>query len=94
MMMMNQYTAEQPLHGQVVDVAGDAVADATVFVTSAPEPVPDIAAISDADGRFAFDSLPAGAYRIKAIGPDGGAGESEATLPGPRCVIRLDPAWR
>ena len=93
-MTMNEYMTEQQLHGQVVDSMGDAVADATVFVTSATKPVPDIAAVSDADGRFAFDGLPAGAYRIKAIGPSGGAGESEATVPGPECVIRLDPAWR
>ncbi|HCT75224.1 MAG TPA: hypothetical protein DGT23_01240 [Micromonosporaceae bacterium] len=73
---------DEQMRGRVVDGAGRGVADATVMVLRAPGPVPDIAAVSDADGRFVFDSLPAGTYRLRAVGPDGRQGEADVTVPG------------
>lgn len=81
------------LLGQVVDGAGSGVADATVVVVDAPGPVPDIAAVTDFGGRFGFDGLPEGRYRLRAMGPDGGEGQADATVSGSdqtaECVIWL-----
>jgi protocatechuate 3,4-dioxygenase beta subunit len=80
----------EQIHGRVVDGAGRAVADATVMVVQALAPVPDIAAVSDEHGRFVFTGLPAGTYRLRAVGPDGDEGETDVTVPRPEAgLIRL-----
>ncbi len=81
----------EQISGQVVDGAGRGVADASVLVVRAPGPAPDIAAVSTGDGRFVFGGLTAGAYRLRAIGPDGRQGEADVTVPGSGAVIRLGP---
>ena len=80
------------IHGQVVDHKGG-VAEATVVVLRGPGPVPDIAAVTDGDGWFVFDGLPAGSYRLRAVGPDGDQGEADLLVPGTEpapLVIRLN----
>ena len=84
---------DEQIRGRVVDGTGRAVAEATAFVVRAPGPVPDLAAMSNADGRFVIDGLAAGAYRLRAVGPDGGQGEADARASAPdELVIRLSPA--
>ena len=56
--------------GVVLDDAGRPVADATVAVVSAPAPVPDIAALTGPDGRFAIVAPEPGDYTILATAPD------------------------
>jgi hypothetical protein len=52
------------LTGVVRDAAGDPVPEARVYLTAAPVPVPDIAALTDAEGQFAM-ALPApGSYEV------------------------------
>ena len=78
------------LRGRVVDGTGQPVADATVVVIDAPVPVPDVAAVSDEDGRFVFGGLSAGTYRLRATGPDGNVGGTSIVVP-IEGVIRLGP---
>ncbi len=52
------------LHGTVVDTAGRAVAGARVHLVAAPGPVPDIAALTGADGRFTLAAERPGRYEI------------------------------
>jgi len=70
------------LPGQVRDLDGQPVPEATVFVLSAPGPTPDIAAITNADGTFVLFGLPDGDYVLKAVGPTGTSGTAIATVPG------------
>ena len=68
------------IRGRVVDAAGNGVPEASVMMIRAPGPVPDIAAVSNADGRFVFSGLSSGTYRLKAIGPNGDVGEADAMV--------------
>jgi protocatechuate 3,4-dioxygenase beta subunit len=80
---------DERIEGRVVGGAGQPVAEATVVVLHGPGAVPDIAAVSDAQGRFSFGGIPSGAYRLRATAPDGTIGEAAADVPGPECVIAL-----
>lgn len=64
------------IHGRVVDASGEPVAGAVVYVISAPVNVPDIAAITDANGSFSIGAPVAGHYRF---GVNPGAGEPVST---------------
>jgi protocatechuate 3,4-dioxygenase beta subunit len=52
--------------GRVVDAAGKPVEGASVAVTGSVTPHRDIAAITNADGRFHFGSMQPGPYRLAA----------------------------
>ena len=52
------------ISGRVVDAAGRPVAGATVYTVSAPVPMPDIAALTDGDGRFSVAAPVPGRYEI------------------------------
>jgi hypothetical protein len=52
------------LAGVVLGPAGEPVPLARVFVASGPVPVPDIAALTDAEGRFAMSLPAAGTYEV------------------------------
>jgi hypothetical protein len=52
--------------GRVLDTAGGPVADARVMFADAPVPVPDVAAVTDAEGRFALTAPAAGRYALVA----------------------------
>jgi hypothetical protein len=53
--------------GVVRGPAGEQVAQARVFIARGPVPVPDIAALTDTEGRFTL-SLPArGSYEVACV---------------------------
>jgi hypothetical protein len=51
------------------------------MVVRAPTPVPDIAAVTNAEGKFVFEDIPAGEYRLRAVGETGEVGETNAIVP-------------
>jgi uncharacterized GH25 family protein len=53
---------------------GRPVADATVTILRGAGPAPDIAPMTDRNGSFALDELPAGSWLLRAIGPGGETG--------------------
>ena len=78
--------------GRVVDADGEPIAGATVSFISAPGPVPDIAGLSAADGRFVLDAPQPGRYVLAAR--DAGGARSEVavdvgTVPPDEVEIRL-----
>lgn len=70
--------------GQVIRAAtGEPVEDASVTVVRGAGPAPDIAPLTDAQGRFRLDSLPTGDWTLRAMAPGGGTGEATVrVLPG------------
>lgn len=53
------------ISGAICNLRGKPVADARVYVTDGPVPLPDIAALTDADGRFALSVPAAGSYTFE-----------------------------
>lgn len=83
--------AQAPLHGRVVDPQGRPVSHATVVaigLTSAP-----IATETDADGRFAIESLPDGRYDLTASAP-GLLGEARGVTVGRTATPSVEIALR
>jgi hypothetical protein len=72
--------AGEALAGRVVDARGAPAADALVTVVAGSVPVPEIALLVDADGRFAL-RLPDGRFTLRA---HGAAGSGEAEIERPR----------
>lgn len=70
--------------GHVIRAAtGEPVADASITVVRGAGPAPDIAPVTDPQGRFRLGSLPTGDWTFRALAPDGVAGEATArVLPG------------
>jgi Carboxypeptidase regulatory-like domain len=56
--------AARTISGTVLDATGATVAGARVYLTGAPGPVPDVAALSGADGRFTIAAGRPGVYEI------------------------------
>lgn len=46
---------------------GEPVSEARVYFTGGPQPFPDIAALTDAEGRFVLDLPGPGAYEIESV---------------------------
>jgi protocatechuate 3,4-dioxygenase beta subunit len=65
------------ISGRVIDADGRAVAGARVMVTEAPGPVPDMAMLTDAAGRFVISAGQPGRYTIAAASD---AASAEITL--------------
>lgn len=63
----------RPCHGRVVDSTGKPVAGALVSEASG---VPEIALVTDEDGRFSPRLRP-GRYRFKAVAPSGATAEAD-----------------
>lgn len=82
-----------PIAGTVVDARGRPVHGARVFLVRAPVPVPDIAALTDAEGRFSLGAPAPGTYAVGAAG-DGGSVEErvEVGAEGAEVVLRLGGA--
>ncbi len=61
------------ISGVVLDSAGNPLAEARVFFTEGPRPLPDIAALTDEQGRFQLSAQGPGRYTlaITADRPDG-----------------------
>lgn len=85
--------------GVVRDASGTPVTGAHVLFTSGPRPLPDIAALTDTEGRFSLTAPTAGDYTLTCradplMGPPGTAETTvrvepptQAALPGP---LRVD----
>lgn len=76
---MGGLTSETPparRFGRVVDAAGAPVPHAHIVIASGSVPMPEIALLSDEEGRFSV-RLPPGAFTLRAHGPPG-TGEAEA----------------
>ncbi|CAM5543820.1 carboxypeptidase-like regulatory domain-containing protein [Streptomyces abikoensis] len=61
------------IRGTVRDAAGAPVAGARVALTGGPVPLPDIAAVTDGDGRFALTAPAEGTYTLMCRGDSGTA---------------------
>jgi hypothetical protein len=65
------------VNGNVVRAGtGEPVQDASVSVVKGAGPAPDIAPLTNAEGRFILDGLPPGDWTFRARGPDGEMGEA------------------
>ena len=67
------------IRGRVLDKEGAPVAQAAVYVVAAPQPQPDIAQLTGADGAFDVDAGSPGAYVIGARSDTAG-GQSGACV--------------
>lgn len=71
------------IRGRVVRTAnGEPVADAAITVVRGAGASPDFAPLSDAAGRFVLGGLPAGEWRLAALGPGGESGEATVRVVG------------
>lgn len=61
----------QVINGRVRDADGRPVAEARAGYLSGPVPLPDIAALTDADGTFVLAAPVPGGYEIICSLPDG-----------------------
>lgn len=59
--------------GVVVDARGNPIEGARVYFVEGPVPLPDIAALTDSDGRFALSAPVSGTYQlgVASEGPEG-----------------------
>ncbi len=65
------------VNGQVVmEESGQPLEYASIFVTQGAGPAPDIAPLTDHQGRFMLDGLPEGVWTLHALGSAGETGES------------------
>jgi hypothetical protein len=53
------------IHGVVRSSGGVPIAEARVYLTQAPDDVPDIAALSNDEGRFTLGLTKPGTYRLE-----------------------------
>jgi protocatechuate 3,4-dioxygenase beta subunit len=67
--------------GTVRDPAGNPVAGARVFFTGGPTPLPDIAALTDAEGRFALSAPAPGTYQLECHSEGFGPAKVSVTVP-------------
>jgi len=67
------------ISGRVVDANGRGIAGARVMVTAAPGPVPDMAMLTDGEGRFVIGAARPGSYTIAAT-TDDAAGEHSVSV--------------
>ena len=79
------------LSGIVLDAAGQPVAGARVYLVGAPGPVPDVAALTGADGRFVFGAARAGRYEVACSTDAGGSASAsvEVAARGAQLELRL-----
>ncbi|WP_199896442.1 carboxypeptidase-like regulatory domain-containing protein [Streptomyces niger] len=76
------------LNGVVRNASGAPVADARVFFTESPQPLPDIAVLTDGAGRFTLTVPAPGDYTLACHAelPEGASASGEArvhVVPGP-----------
>lgn len=76
-----QTAAPGSLRGRVLLADnGMPLSDATVSVVSGVGLAPDIAPMTDAVGRFSFEGLTPGWWKLRALGPNGESGEAEVRV--------------
>jgi len=76
--------AEGPylISGVVVDARDHPVASARVYFTESAVAIPDIAALSDGEGRFTLSVPTDGAYTIESVSELHGAGKTSVDVAG------------
>jgi hypothetical protein len=75
------------LQGRVLHKAnGRPVEGATIVVVRGAGPMPDIAQLSGADGRFTLHGLAAGEWLLAAYGSSGEQGTGQASVPPGACA--------
>ncbi|MGH7502582.1 MAG: carboxypeptidase-like regulatory domain-containing protein [Longimicrobiales bacterium] len=72
---MSQSSRTGAIEGTVVSETGGPVEDARVLITGASPSHHDIAALTDARGRFRFDDLTPGHYGLRALSEADGQAE-------------------
>lgn len=77
------------IHGTVFDAAGSPVASARVYFISGPGNLPEVAALTDAAGRFALAAPQPGTYRIGCASDADGAADAEVPVGTAEVVIDL-----
>lgn len=55
------------IHGVVRGAGGEPVPEARAFFVSGPEPFPDIAAVTDGEGRFTLSAPSRGTYTLECV---------------------------
>jgi hypothetical protein len=55
------------IRGQVRRPDGEPLAEARVYYTESPVPMPDVAALSNADGRFELSTPAPGRYTVSSV---------------------------
>jgi len=68
------------LRGWVLRSGEEPVAEARVSFVSGPVPLPEIAALTNREGRFELNPRTAGTYRLRATSDEHGSGELEITV--------------
>lgn len=63
------------IRGRVVRDNSEPVTDATIIIVRGPGPAPDIAPLTDSNGSFALEGLPAGDWHLQVRSPGGETGE-------------------
>jgi hypothetical protein len=81
------------LSGTVVDRHGHPVSGARVFLTETPVAMPDVAALTDAAGRFAFGAPAPGLYTVECATDDEERASAMVSVPreGAEATLRLAP---
>ncbi|MFE6161270.1 carboxypeptidase-like regulatory domain-containing protein [Streptomyces sp. NPDC056486] len=84
---MNGSRSAVEITGVVRDASGTPVTGAHVLFTDGPQPLPDIAALTDAEGRFSLSAPTTGVYTLtcRADPLSGPPGTAEAT-------VRVEPS--
>ena len=77
------------IRGTVLDAAGKPVAGARVYVTQAPGPVPDVAVLSDAAGRFTLAAARAGRYEVACSSDALGGASVQVTVGSATAEVEL-----
>jgi protocatechuate 3,4-dioxygenase beta subunit len=82
------------IHGRVIDGQGKPVAQAAVYIVSAPAAMRDIAQLTNGDGRFAISVSVPGPYRFGARSDGGQTASAEVNVSGQTSVaveLQLQP---
>ena len=75
------YGLRGTLHGRVVCAdTGAPVSNASISIMRGSVPAPDVSPLSDSDGAFVFDELPAGDWVLLALGPGGEIGQATVRM--------------
>lgn len=68
------------INGKVVDINGNPVKDASVMIVYGANYFPDIASLTNSEGKFSIDCLSYGKWVLSAYGPDGETGKETVTV--------------
>lgn len=69
------------ISGEVRSPAGNAVADARVFIVDGPGPFPDVAALSDSHGGFSLSAPAEGTYTVMCVGENSAPVRVKVSVP-------------